>query len=377
MAAYIERDKPTVCEFNQMYRRMASQIRQRADTGRNSPHTLHTLWLMSLEKMQKGKPDSFHPLCTIYFLAPDEIPLVFFDPEDREVDDDDIWTDYSMFCDEYIKVEKAVSQLKGFALVRPTGRFISIHRLLQKAALDSFTKEYNEAFQAAVNLINHAFPKQVHGRPLYTRGAECQAAIQHSFALTRTWTQRAKKRNSKVDSCEELQQLMTTSVGYMYELGELSEALELLEMAYKMFPGKTTLLYAHLCNSEAAIQFELNSLKRRREMNEKSLALRSAILPDNSVISAGCYVNLRLLNGSESSLDESIALLKKGEQLRTNAGALEEVQLRVTHVIVGHGKQSLLRTEYSRMLHTINLSVDSFDKFNIFGEARELVSIKQ
>lgn len=101
MAAYIECDKLTVWEFNQMYKRMASQIHERTDTGSNAPHTLHTLWAMSFEKAQSDNPDSFHFLHILSFLAPDEIPLAFFDQEDRDADDDDILSDYSMFCDEY------------------------------------------------------------------------------------------------------------------------------------------------------------------------------------------------------------------------------------------------------------------------------------
>jgi hypothetical protein len=103
MAAYIENDQLTVRQFMDKYGRMTLSIHKRSDTGSNAPHTLDTLWAMSVEQVRGKSSDAFHLLCMLSIVSPDAIPISLFNLEAEEDD----WeleaalSSYSTFCGDY------------------------------------------------------------------------------------------------------------------------------------------------------------------------------------------------------------------------------------------------------------------------------------
>jgi tetratricopeptide (TPR) repeat protein len=252
-----------------------------------------------------------------------------------------------------LRVERAATKLKKAALIRRTGNVISIHRLLQQSLYCSLSQEEaQQAFDGAVKLINRAFPKSVNSRPLLDRWPACEVAIQHAMTLAKKFHQAANKKKHRLRTSPELQELMKNSVWYslllsfllrhcllrdryLYEIGEFDDALKLLDMAYTVCPDKTTLVYAHLCNSAAAILFELNDLKKCKEMDDKAFAIRSTLLPEDDLDLAACFHNLGLLEGAQGRQDESMALIARAERARVKAGEEAIISLGLGHLIYG------------------------------------------
>jgi hypothetical protein len=104
MAAYIECDKLTVCEFLDKYKRMTVEVHKRGNTGTNAPHTLDTLWAMAFKQLRDKNLGAFHLLCMLSVISPDGIPLSIFNLEDEE-DEEEIVSGvimpYSSFCTDY------------------------------------------------------------------------------------------------------------------------------------------------------------------------------------------------------------------------------------------------------------------------------------
>jgi tetratricopeptide (TPR) repeat protein len=125
---------------------------------------------------------------------------------------------------------------------------------------------------------------------------------------------------------------------YLFETGELDDALSILDIAYDMCTDKTTLVYAHLCNSAAVIFFEMNELKKCQEMNDIAYSIRSKLLPENDLDLANCYHNLGQLAGSRGDYDASMAYLAKAEKARISAGEEAIISLGLGHLIYGRAQ---------------------------------------
>lgn len=94
---------------------------------------------------------------------------------------------------------------------------ISIHRLLQKSLFCGLGEEESQqAFDASVKLVNHAFPKSVNGRPLLDQWPACESAIQHALALADRFHEasKIKKKQQRLATSPELQELMKNCVWY-------------------------------------------------------------------------------------------------------------------------------------------------------------------
>lgn len=122
---------------------------------------------------------------------------------------------------------------------------------------------------------------------------------------------------------------------YLYETGEYEDALKFLDIAYAMFPQKTTLLYAHLCNSAAVILFEQNSLKKCEEMSSKAFKILSALLPEDDLELASFYHNRGQLEGVKGRQDEAMKLLQMAEDIRMKHEEEAIISLGLGHLVFG------------------------------------------
>ena len=112
----------------------------------------------------------------------------------------------------FYRVEDAIDALAKYALIKREGNVISLHRLIQKAFFFSLEEiERQKVFEAAVKLVNSAFPKQINARPLLDRWNECQKYIQHALTLAKIFQ---KHNNSRVpiQTLPELSELLKNCV---------------------------------------------------------------------------------------------------------------------------------------------------------------------
>lgn len=110
------------------------------------------------------------------------------------------------------RVEDAVDVLANYALINREGGVISLHRLVQKAFFFSLSdSERQEVFEAAVKLINSAFPKQINARPLLDCWHVCQKYIQHAITLAQIF-QKHKQSRFPIQTLPELSEMLKNCV---------------------------------------------------------------------------------------------------------------------------------------------------------------------
>lgn len=226
--------------------------------------------------------------------------------------------------------------LKRAALIQQAHNTISVHRLLQRSIYYGLAQEdAQSAFDTTVKLINFAFPKQVNSKPFLDRWKECATSIEHAMDLATRFKESSKTRKGRLKTSPELQELMKNCVWYLFEIGELHSALELLNTAYTMCPDKESLLYAHFCNSGFVILFELNDLKGCREKVKAAEEIRCKLLPENDLDLAATWNNLGQLESSEGRQEQAMAYLLKSESNRIQAGEEAALSLGLGHLIYG------------------------------------------
>ena len=131
---------------------------------------------------------------------------------------------------------------------------------------------------------------------------------------------------------------------YLYELGQLNDGLELLNIAYDSVPDEYSAIFAHLCNSAAVIYYEQNDLKPCREFNEKSRKIREAILSEDDLDRATSYHNLGSLASAQGTYDEALKLYAKTERTQVRAGEKADISLGIIHMMTG--RVFFLRGQY-------------------------------
>ncbi|CAD6586563.1 MAG: hypothetical protein ASARMPRED_002760 [Alectoria sarmentosa] len=158
----------------------------------------------------------------------------------------------------------------------------------------------------------------------------CQMYIHTALRLAKSFQEYSKDR-PPIQTRPELGELLKNAVWYLYECGQLDDALELLEIAYETVPDKQSALY--------------NDLKPCRDFNEKSLQIREAVLAPDDLDLVSSYHNLGGIASAQDRYDEALELLTKTEEIRVKAGAETVVSLGLTHMIVG--RVHFLRKQYS------------------------------
>ena len=205
------------------------------------------------------------------------------------------------------------------ALVKRSGLVISLHRMVQKAFIDSacglrsFALQ-QRAFHAAATLLNHQFPKMGGSASLYGHWGKCAKYLKHALSLAEFF----KSSNSSertLKSSAHLDELLKNCAWYQYEVGEHEESLKTLKIAFDACEDKTGLIYAQLCNNAACIYYELNDLTNCRKYNKQALSIRQKKLKSDDVDLANTYSNLGCLFLSENRLDEALEMYGKAETI--------------------------------------------------------------
>lgn len=163
---------------------------------------------------------------------------------------------------------------------------------------------------------------------------------------------------------------LTKKPRYLYECGDHEHALQLLDIAYEAVPDKQSALYAHLCNSAAAIYYEQNDVKRCRESNEKSLRIREAVLAPNDLDLVNSYHNLGSVASAQGRYDEGLELYAKTEKIRVEASEEAVISLGLTHMMVG--RVYFLRKQYSTASERYDIAEEIFAR--TLGSSSQLMA---
>lgn len=81
-------------------------------------------------------------------------------------------------------LENALKELVKANLINQDARILSVHRVVQEAMNFHSPDDLQASFDSAVQLVHEAFPKQVHGDPMFKDWPMCQAYIPHGAHLS-------------------------------------------------------------------------------------------------------------------------------------------------------------------------------------------------
>ena len=228
--------------------------------------------------------------------------------------------------------------LFNFALIKRQGNEVSLHRLVQKAFIDSphgyGSSGCQKGLDAAATLVNHHFPKMGGSLSLFERWSDCTPYLPHALSLAKVYKtpQQSKQR---LKSSADLDELLKNCAWYLFEIGEFGESLMLLDIAFDACEDKEGLIYAQLCNNAACIYYELNDLVRCRESNELARKIREEKLKSDDVDLANTYSNIGCLLLSERRLDDSVEMYRRAEEIEVKHAGDDPNYLCMTLLCLG------------------------------------------
>lgn len=153
-AAYCAANKTTLAQYLDIYRKDRIKLFERSPKPLGYPKSVATTWNVSLEVLEREKPQAANLLKLLSFLAPDDVPEWLL-KDHAEVLDGKLAA--------ALKGDAAFIEMRGaligYSLVTAESDSLSMHRLLQEAVRDRLTDDEKKAWAvAAVGLVNDAIP---------------------------------------------------------------------------------------------------------------------------------------------------------------------------------------------------------------------------
>ncbi|RSL88039.1 hypothetical protein CEP51_001902 [Fusarium floridanum] len=349
------RELTDIANFAGQYKKYLPQILDNSEGIEG--HTLQTLWKVTFESIQ-DKPDAKTMLGLLCCLDPDSIPKELFLPSDRA-----LATGRLEFCQEEFEVDGAASILRRIGLIEQHKNILTIHRLVQVAYLFHIkSDEQQTMFNYASILVNHLFPKQIKGRQLYEKWAQCQKWIQHGASLAALF---GKFRDAKVlfEYTRPFVELMENCAWYMYEAGNRQGTIDLVTSGVNACGENDELGRAHLLNSKGLTYFFLNDLVQCREALAESQSIRERLLSSADEELANTYLNLGNLEAAEGRHDLAIPFFEKSMSTRQSIVGAEGM-VAVCHLTIA--RALLNKGDFKRAGEKMDESQKIFEQ--CFGE---------
>jgi tetratricopeptide (TPR) repeat protein len=141
----------------------------------------------------------------------------------------------------------------------------------------------------------------------------------------------------------------------------------MIDIAKKVLLDKTSLVYAHLLNTEGVTYYEQNRLQEAREALEACLAIRELHLSPTDVEMANVLSNLGNIETAEGSLDTALEYLKNSLLIREGLGSGAEILLALNYMQLGRvhflgGHYTLAYYHYQKCEDTLNVPVWSHER---------------
>ena len=133
---------------------------------------------------------------------------------------------------------------------------------------------------------------------------------------------------------------------YLFEIADYEEALNLVEIARFAAPDKDSLVYANLLNTAGVTYYEMNKLRRAREVLEQCYALRSRNLPEEDAEIANVLSNLGNLDTAEGNLEKALEWFEKSAVIRIAIG--DEAALLLAQNYLQIGRVLFLQEDYTK-----------------------------
>jgi tetratricopeptide (TPR) repeat protein len=231
-------------------------------------------------------------------------------------------------CQDLLRLEEAIDLLSVNALLESIDNAdqLHIHRLTKQAflyspqGLASATSSHNNlqmAFDGLLFILARKFPHAGLREGLWRHLTKCAEYIPHVTTLARTLHtfQNSKDPQRAIRPSDTFIKLMIDAAWYLFEIHDLEECREMLDIASKACEDKRSTDYGFLCNTYVAIALHENDIETGRRYSELAIKIREASLPPGHVTLAHSYGNFgsNLLN--ECRYDEAVNYFFKSEKI--------------------------------------------------------------
>lgn len=206
------------------------------------------------------------------------------------------------------------------ALIKRSGRNLSLHRLVQSAFLErnfpTASRTTQALFDAVAKLVDQHFPLSSPGS-LWGKWDICAKYLPHSLHLAKYY----QSQSGRLTASETTLTLWKNSAWYQYEANEYLDCLKLIDIATKACKDKKSLLYAYFCSHAACAHYELHEIEKGKEKVLLAISIRKAKLDPDHLDYINAIANNALLNLSSRQYEEAERLFEECRKVRERVQA--------------------------------------------------------
>jgi hypothetical protein len=184
----------SIAGFLDTFNECSARLRRRPRGERGDlVHALDTIWSIAFDALSTNARSL---LGVLGLLSPDVILIDLFLPRNQRAlngiltfckkipaDEDGQQVALSTITTPSPALDEAIRELKAANLIKQDGRVLSIHRVVQEALNYMSLEDIQDYFNAVVQLVFEAFPRQMGGEPLLDQWSKCEDYIQHGIHL--------------------------------------------------------------------------------------------------------------------------------------------------------------------------------------------------
>jgi tetratricopeptide (TPR) repeat protein len=228
--------------------------------------TVATAWSASFEKLETANPAAADLLRLCAFFAPDDIPLDVISKGAQYLPGP-----LAKAMSDQMNRAECVAALGRYSLAEVTGDALSVHRLVQAVMRDRLPDDPSKTWvEAAVGLINQAFPSQVERNP--SAWPVCWRLLPHALAS-------AGQAEALQLAPQATARLLNQTAGYLRERAQFAEAKVALERALGISEaayGPDHPAVATAVNNLGNVLWDLGDLAGARAACERALRIHEA-----------------------------------------------------------------------------------------------------
>ena len=122
---------------------------------------------------------------------------------------------------------------------------------------------------------------------------------------------------------------------YLFEIAEYEECLTLINIARSAANDRSSLVWAHLMNTEGTMYYELNYLAKSKAAMETCLDIRNQQVKPEHLERAVVLANLGNVETAEGNYEKALEYLQQAAVIRETAGDEATVLLAVNYMQIG------------------------------------------
>ncbi len=218
-----------------------------------------------------------------------------------------------------IRVDAAIDDILGLALIKRTSDTLSIHRLQQKAFIEfePRTLPLKTALERAASLLRYCYPYSDSVVSHYHETTECcldrwhacAKYLPHALSLARIY-EKEEKVISTLPASSDAIRLWTDCGWFLYGNEAFYEGEKLLEIAEHACDKNYGVEYSSICTHFAVLYYWLHEIKKAREKVGIALTLRSGYLAVASEERASVVDLCGMVYFSEGDYEAALQLFK-------------------------------------------------------------------